>query len=66
MPKIYGWTEDGGEVFLYMQLVEGVALEKRWEILNKEDKTGICYQLRDMVVDLRQVKRDSNDEFLGA
>ncbi|ENH71985.1 hypothetical protein FOC1_g10001832 [Fusarium oxysporum f. sp. cubense race 1] len=65
VPEIYGWTEDGGEVFLYMQLVEGVALEKRWEILNKEDKTGICYQLRDMVVDLRQVKRDSNDEFLG-
>ncbi|KAL5589467.1 hypothetical protein FOVSG1_011334 [Fusarium oxysporum f. sp. vasinfectum] len=33
VPEMYGWTEDGGEVFLYMQLVE--------------------------------VKRDSNDEFLG-
>ncbi|KAJ0134688.1 Retrotransposase [Fusarium oxysporum f. sp. albedinis] len=53
------------EVFLYMQLVEGVTLEKIWESLNREDKTGICDQLRDMVVDLRQVKRDSNDEFLG-
>ncbi|KAI7763754.1 hypothetical protein LZL87_011611 [Fusarium oxysporum] len=65
VPEIYGWTEDGGEVFLYMQLVEGVTLEKRWEFLNKEDKTGICEQLRDMVIDLRQVKHDSNDEFLG-
>ncbi|KAM0082591.1 hypothetical protein ACKRZS_005214 [Fusarium odoratissimum] len=65
VPEMYGWTEDGGEVFLYMQLVEGVTLEKIWEFLNKEDKTGICDQLRDMVVDLRQVKRDSNDEFLG-
>ncbi|WJG37261.1 uncharacterized protein FOBCDRAFT_254429 [Fusarium oxysporum Fo47] len=46
-------------------LVEGVTLEKIWESLNKEDKTGICDPLRDMVVDLRQVKRDSNDEFLG-
>ncbi|KAF5262050.1 hypothetical protein FOXYS1_7229, partial [Fusarium oxysporum] len=46
-------------------LVEGVTLEKIWESLNKEDKTGICDQLRDMVVDLHQVKRDSNDEFLG-
>ncbi|KAF4946988.1 hypothetical protein FGADI_10753 [Fusarium gaditjirri] len=65
VPEIYGWTEDGGEVFLYMQLVEGVTLEKRWDFLNREDKNGICEQLRAMVVDLRQVKRDSNDEFLG-
>ncbi|EXL92869.1 kinase-like domain-containing protein [Fusarium oxysporum II5] len=65
VPEMYGWTEDGGEVFLYMQLVEGVTLENIWEFLNKEDKTGICDQLRDMVVDLRQVKRNSNDEFLG-
>lgn len=66
VPEIYGWTDDGGEVFLYMQMVEGVTLEKRWDSLSREDKVGVCEQLRDMVDDLRRVKRDPEDAFLGA
>ncbi|RBA15718.1 hypothetical protein FPRO05_12325 [Fusarium proliferatum] len=65
VPEIYGWTDDGGEGFLYMQLVEGVTLEKRWDSLSREDKVGVCEQLRDMLDELRQVKRDPEDEFLG-
>lgn len=65
VPEIYGWIDDGGEVFLYMQLVEGVTLEKRWDSLSREDKVGVCEQLRDMVDELRGVKRDPEDRFLG-
>ncbi|KAI1025321.1 hypothetical protein LB505_009626 [Fusarium chuoi] len=66
VPEIYGWIDDGGEVFLYMQLVEGVTLEKRWDSLSREDKVGVCEQLRDMVDELRGVKRDPEDRFLAA
>jgi hypothetical protein len=65
VPEIYGWIEDEAEVFLYMQLAEGVTLEKRWDSLGREDKVGVCEQLRDIAVELRQVKRDPDDEFLG-
>ncbi|KAF5599858.1 phosphotransferase family [Fusarium pseudoanthophilum] len=65
VPEIYGWTEDEGECFLYMQLVEGLTLEERWDSLSREDKVGVCEQLRDMVIELRRVKRDPEDEFLG-
>ncbi|KAG5745946.1 hypothetical protein H9Q72_011395 [Fusarium xylarioides] len=65
VPEIYGWTEDEGEVFLYMELVEGVTLENRWDSLSREDKVGVGEQLRDMVSELRRVKRDPEDEFLG-
>ncbi|KAF5561729.1 phosphotransferase family [Fusarium napiforme] len=65
VPEIYGWTEDGGEVFLYMELVKGMTLEERWNSLSREEKGGVCEQLRDMVNELRRVKRDPEDRFLG-
>ncbi|KAF9773442.1 hypothetical protein IL306_008723 [Fusarium sp. DS 682] len=65
VPEIYGWIDDDGEIFLYMHLVEGVTLENRWDYLCKEEKVGICEELRDIVVQLRRVKRDPKDQFLG-
>ncbi|KAF4342478.1 phosphotransferase family [Fusarium beomiforme] len=65
VPEIYGWKEDDGEVLLYMQLVEGVTLENLWDSLSREEKVGVCEQLRDMVGELRQVRQDPNDVFLG-
>nr|RBQ82283.1 hypothetical protein FVER53263_12962 [Fusarium verticillioides] len=65
VPEIYGWTEDGGKVFLYMELVKGMTLEKRWDSLSRDDKVGVCEQLRHMVNELRRIKRDPEDRFLG-
>ncbi|KAF4497545.1 kinase-like (PK-like) [Fusarium agapanthi] len=59
----YGWTKDAGEVFLYMQLVNGMTLEKSWDSLSK-DKAEVGEQLRDVVVGLRRVKRDPENRFL--
>ena len=30
VPEIYGWNQDGDNVFLYMELINGVTLEEQW------------------------------------
>lgn len=29
VPEVFGWTEDGGQVFIYMSLIEGETLQQR-------------------------------------
>lgn len=65
VPEIYGWAIEGKWVFLYMQLIKGTTLEKRWESLSRIERTGICEQLRLMLAELRQLRQDPNDRFLG-
>jgi aminoglycoside phosphotransferase len=48
-PEVYGWREDDGQVFIYMELVNGITLEKSWDNTNKEDRIAVCHQLRRMV-----------------
>lgn len=55
VPEVYAWRTDGDMVFLYMQLVGGTTLEKRWESLDSDERLGICEQLRSMVDVLRQL-----------
>ena len=42
VPEVYGWCEEGGEVFIYMELVKGVTLENRWESLLKQERIQVC------------------------
>lgn len=49
VPKVYGWCEDGGEVFIYMELIQGVTLESQWEVLSQEAKKKVCTQLHTIV-----------------
>ena len=42
VPEVYGWTHDNGQVFIFMDLVQGATLERRWEFLDRADRTGIC------------------------
>jgi hypothetical protein len=65
VPEVYGWCEDEGEVFIYMELVKGVTLEERWEALVEEERGSVCGQLRDIVLALRSLKQDPDDKFLG-
>ncbi|EAQ90210.1 hypothetical protein CHGG_02145 [Chaetomium globosum CBS 148.51] len=37
-PKVYGWTHDHGQVFIYMELVHGVTLAQRWGSLNEIER----------------------------
>jgi hypothetical protein len=65
VPDVYGWCEDNGEVFIYMELVRGVTLEKRWESLSKQERKIVCDQLRAMLLALRNLQQDPKDQFLG-
>ena len=39
VPEVFGWTEDGGQVFIYMELIAGETLETRWGSLNDEERS---------------------------
>lgn len=65
VPEVYGWCEDNDEVFIYQELVKGVTLENRWESLAKEEREIVCEQLRVILLELRNLKQDPKDEFVG-
>jgi hypothetical protein len=65
VPEVYGWCEDGGEVFIYMELITGVTLESQWESLSEQAKKEVCKQLRTIVNSLRKLQQDPSDQFLG-
>ncbi|KAK3290383.1 kinase-like domain-containing protein [Chaetomium fimeti] len=65
VPEIYGWTHDGGQVFIYMELVPGATLEQRWDSLNEAEREGICEQLRTILSELRNVRHGPGEFFVG-
>jgi hypothetical protein len=65
VPEVYGWCKDGDQVFIYMELVNGMTLEKSWGTMIEGEKTSVCQQLHDMVDALRGVKQDSWPPFIG-
>lgn len=65
VPEIYGWRQDGDNTFLYMELVQGVTLENQWDSLNRTERGAVCEHLRDILTELRQLRQDPSDLFLG-
>lgn len=65
VPEIYGWRKDGTETFLYMQLIPGVTLEKRWKSLSSDERLNICDQLRPMVVALQRLNQTPPQGWVG-
>lgn len=65
VPELYGWDTEGGQVFLYMELIHGVTLEERYSSLSHEEKTIISLQLRDMVRSFRRLRQKPADPFIG-
>ena len=62
---VYGWRRDNGEMFIYMELVDGITLEQAWPDMDLEKKLDICKQLRPMLEDLRGLQQDPSDTFIG-
>lgn len=61
MPEVYGWRVierkgDIPEVFIYMQLVQGLTLEQQWPKLSTTNKETICSDLRVKVSCLRNLQ----------
>ncbi|KAJ4024616.1 hypothetical protein NW752_003180 [Fusarium irregulare] len=64
-PEIYGWAAEDGYVLLYMELVNGVTVEKRWPSMTDDEKAGFWKALRAVFDNLRKLSQDPNDAFVG-
>lgn len=64
VPQVFGWTEDEGQTFIYMALVEGQTLMDRWSDLSGDEKQAICEELRDLVKMFRALKQDTGDHYI--
>ncbi len=63
VPEVYGWTQNDGQVFIYMELVQGVTLEDKWGTLDRAERTDICAHLRALVTKLRALRHAPDDDF---
>lgn len=67
VPELYGWCTEGGEVFIYMELIQGTTLSDAIEKkkLKQKDLQHIASQLRDVVLALRSLRQEPEETFLG-
>lgn len=65
VPQVYGWTRDGEETFLYLELIDGDPLSERWEGLGDDEKSRICQQLRTMISQWRRIRQSGSGTMLG-
>jgi hypothetical protein len=61
VPEVYGWTEDGGQRFIYMELIQGDTLEVRWRGMTEPERLAVCEELKDMVSAWRGLAQKDGD-----
>lgn len=47
--EVFAWTEGGGQIFIYMPLVEGDTLQERWGTLSEVEREAVYKELNRMV-----------------
>jgi len=65
VPEVYAFVHDRDQIFLYMELVQGVTLLDCWADLSDEAKMDVCAQLKPMMQALRELEQDPSDSFIG-
>ncbi|EYE94304.1 aminoglycoside phosphotransferase family protein [Aspergillus ruber CBS 135680] len=65
VPEVFGWEEDGEQGFLYMELVEGDTLMKRWSGLSEDEIRSICGELRGTMELVRRLEQ-SDGPYIGS
>jgi hypothetical protein len=65
MPEVCGWDRDGGDVFLYMQLIDGVTLSQRWPSLSMEEKDSICDEIKGVIENLKILRQPDSQSMIG-
>ena len=65
VPEVYGWRIDGGDTFIYIELIQGITLSQRWPRLDNDAKKAFSDQLRKMVDSFRGLKQDAADIYIG-
>src|SRR3954454_12793220 len=61
VPEVYGSCQNGNEIFIYMELVEGRTLEDIGDILTHTDRALIYHQLHHNVTSLRSLRQASGN-----
>ncbi|KAI1334286.1 hypothetical protein F5Y15DRAFT_295413 [Xylariaceae sp. FL0016] len=64
-PELFAWCHDGGETFIFMELVEGETLADAWSSLSPEDLDTICGQLRTSVEAWRSLLQEKEPYYVG-
>lgn len=65
VPEVYGWCQDGNEVFIYMELIHGETLQRLWGCLTDRERSDICGQLHQTIRSLIQLQQSPADQFIG-
>ncbi|KAI1033310.1 hypothetical protein LB503_008415 [Fusarium chuoi] len=65
VPEVYGWTQENGVTFLYMEYIDGATLRDRWDTLSAIEKDGVCGQLKSMVTKMAHLRQAPDDPFIG-
>ncbi|KAJ5201753.1 uncharacterized protein N7498_006416 [Penicillium cinerascens] len=65
VPEVFGWTENGGQVFIYMSLIRGETLEQGWGALNDEERNAVCKELNGMVKAWRSLEKPDQVLYVG-
>lgn len=66
VPELFGWRIDSdGYVFIYMELISGPTLEECWNQLGIVERTAVIDQLSRVRENLRKLKQDPPDHFIG-
>ncbi|ODA77339.1 hypothetical protein RJ55_06967 [Drechmeria coniospora] len=66
VPEVFGWTEDEGQFFIYMALIDGETLQDRWGGMNEEERLAVCEELRSMAKAWRNMKQEGNERYVGS
>ena len=65
VPEVHGRCKDDGQVFIYMEFVDSITLEKSWETMDERERLSVCQQLHHMVNAWRGLKLDFSPPFIG-
>ncbi|PYH71563.1 phosphotransferase family protein [Aspergillus vadensis CBS 113365] len=65
VPEIFSWTEDNGQTFIYMSLIEGSTLADRCGSLDDDEKRALCKEVHRFVELLRTLEQDPRDKYIG-
>ncbi|KAF4961197.1 hypothetical protein FGADI_434 [Fusarium gaditjirri] len=66
IPEVFGWTEDEGQRFIYMSLIEGDTLQIRFGTMEEGERQAVCNELKDMANAWRALSQDETDIYIGS
>lgn len=57
VPELFGWRLSNGQVFLYVQYMQGDSLDSVWDDMDDEDRLRIAKEIQRAILSLRRIKR---------